>query len=268
MNSLSHHRLLLLFGPMLFSGTALVATPRCSAGAQETGTIRGNVMEAGTGRVLPEVSITVRETGFEVRTGKDGEFTLADVPVGEAHLALELSRYAGTIEQVVVSPVGVTEVSFELKPVAILLDELVVSGQIRLSEEAVTVFPREGAQGGEPAATAADILAREFPGLEVRRASGNALGRSSVRMRGVTSFAFSGDPVIYLDGIRVEGASERAEGYGGWLAWSVLDMIPAESIERIEVLKGPAAAGLYVAEANNGVIRVWTKKGKGSGGSW
>lgn len=249
------------------SGAALVATPRLDAGAQETGTIRGTVTEAGTGRVLGEVSITVRETGLGVRTGNDGRFTLADVPVGEAHLTLELSRYAGTIEQVVIKPVGVTEVSFELKPVAILLDELVVSGQISFSDRAVTVYPGEGAEGVEPAKTAADILARDFPGLEVRGASGNALSRSRVRMRGVKSLVFSGDPVIYLDGIRVESASERAEDLGGRLAWSVLDMIPAESIERIEVLKGPAAAGLYGAEAYNGVIRVWTKKGRGSGGS-
>ena len=33
-------------------------------------------------------------------------------------------------------------------------------------------------------------------------------------------------------------------------------------IERIEVLKGPAAATLYGSDASNGVIQIFTKKGR------
>jgi TonB-dependent SusC/RagA subfamily outer membrane receptor len=41
-----------------------------------------------------------------------------------------------------------------------------------------------------------------------------------------------------------------------------LDDIPPESIERIEILKGAAAATLYGTEASNGVIQVFTKRGR------
>src|SRR6185436_9704856 len=41
-----------------------------------------------------------------------------------------------------------------------------------------------------------------------------------------------------------------------------LDMFNPEDIESVEVIKGPAAATLYGADAANGVIQIITKKGK------
>ncbi|MDX1748237.1 MAG: TonB-dependent receptor plug domain-containing protein, partial [Halobacteriales archaeon] len=43
---------------------------------------------------------------------------------------------------------------------------------------------------------------------------------------------------------------------------SRLDDIPPESIERVEILKGAAAATLYGTEASNGVIQIFTKRGR------
>jgi TonB-dependent SusC/RagA subfamily outer membrane receptor len=43
---------------------------------------------------------------------------------------------------------------------------------------------------------------------------------------------------------------------------SRLDDIPPESIDRIEILKGAAAATLYGTEASNGVIQIFTKRGR------
>jgi TonB-dependent SusC/RagA subfamily outer membrane receptor len=67
------------------------------------------------------------------------------------------------------------------------------------------------------------------------------------------------EPIIYVDGIRMDGTATEFAPQGNP---SKLDDIPPESIERIEILKGAAAATLYGTEASNGVIQIFTKKGR------
>lgn len=59
-------------------------------------------------------------------------------------------------------------------------------------------------------------------------------------------------PIIYVDGVRVNGDSDEA-----------LQGVEPDQIDRIEVLKGDAAKELYGSEARNGVIQIFTKP-KGS----
>ncbi|MDZ7682932.1 MAG: TonB-dependent receptor plug domain-containing protein [Fodinibius sp.] len=48
---------------------------------------------------------------------------------------------------------------------------------------------------------------------------------------------------------------------GGNSTNRLADLNP-EDIERIEVVKGAAAAALYGSRANNGVVQIFTKEGK------
>jgi TonB-dependent SusC/RagA subfamily outer membrane receptor len=79
--------------------------------------------------------------------------------------------------------------------------------------------------------------------------------------------------VVYVDGVRIHssaGGSFRnnwqspAEGQlpGGGQTASALDAINPDDIESIEVIRGPAAATLYGADAANGVIQIITKRGR------
>ena len=93
----------------------------------------------------------------------------------------------------------------------------------------------------------ADVLAR-LPGIEMGR-SGGPGGNTSVFVRGAESrFA-----AVYVDGVRVD--SQAGSGGTTWEA------IPLAQIERIEVLRGPAAA-VYGSDAVAGVIQIFTKKGE------
>jgi len=58
--------------------------------------------------------------------------------------------------------------------------------------------------------------------------------------------ATDGDPLVYLDGVRLSGSLRSFD-------------IDPEEIARIEVIKGPAAETLYGAEAAGGVIQIFTK---------
>ncbi|HVT38630.1 MAG TPA: TonB-dependent receptor, partial [Gemmatimonadaceae bacterium] len=75
-------------------------------------------------------------------------------------------------------------------------------------------------------------------------------------------------PVVYIDGVRYNMSSvgnfnPTGAGLSGQSTQvtSALNLISPQDIESIEVIKGPAAATLYGADAANGVIQIITKKG-------
>jgi len=93
----------------------------------------------------------------------------------------------------------------------------------------------------------ADVLAR-LPGVEIAR-NGGLGSTTSVFLRGAES-RFT---AVYIDGVRVDSQST------GGASW---EQIPLSQIDRIEVLRGPAAA-VYGSDAIGGVIQLFTKKGEG-----
>ncbi|KQX29640.1 TonB-dependent receptor domain-containing protein [Variovorax sp. Root434] len=99
---------------------------------------------------------------------------------------------------------------------------------------------RSGATG------AADVLSR-LPGIEISR-SGGLGNATSVFIRGAeTRFT-----AVYLDGVRIDSQSTGGAGWEG---------IPLSQIDRIEVLRGPAAA-VYGSDAIGGVIQLFTRRGE------
>jgi vitamin B12 transporter len=99
---------------------------------------------------------------------------------------------------------------------------------------------RSGATG------VADVLAR-LPGIEISR-SGGVGNTTSLFIRGAeTRFT-----AVYLDGVRIDSQSTGGAGWEG---------IPLSQIDRIEVLRGPAAA-VYGSDAVGGVIQLFTKRGE------
>ena len=85
----------------------------------------------------------------------------------------------------------------------------------------------------------ADVLAR-LPGIEISR-NGGLGNASSVFLRGAES-RFT---AVYIDGVRIDSQST------GGAQW---EQIPLSQIDRIEVLRGPAAA-VYGSDAIGGVIQ-------------
>ena len=94
----------------------------------------------------------------------------------------------------------------------------------------------------------ADLLA-QVPGAEFMRNGGPA-GTTSVYLRGAeTRFT-----AVYIDGVRIDSQST---GGASWQA------IPLSQVDRIEVLRGPAAA-IYGSDALAGVVQIFTRKGEGA----
>ena len=94
----------------------------------------------------------------------------------------------------------------------------------------------------------ADVLSR-IPGVEITR-NGGPGASTSVFMRGADS-RFT---AVYVDGVRLDSQST------GGASWQ---NIPLALIDRIEVLRGPAAA-VYGSDAMGGVVQIFTKRGEGA----
>ncbi|MBK6868051.1 MAG: TonB-dependent receptor [Burkholderiales bacterium] len=93
----------------------------------------------------------------------------------------------------------------------------------------------------------ADLLQRQ-PGLELSRNGGPGT-TSSLFMRGAEN-RFT---AVYIDGVRVDTQST------GGAPWEAISL---GQVERIEIVRGPAAA-VYGSDAIAGVVQIFTKKGEG-----
>ena len=122
------------------------------------------------------------------------------------------------------------------------------------------------------------MIAGREPGVSALPSGGITGEGARIRIRGASSLSQSNEPIVYVDGVRVDrqggweqlanqvGQNSVSPGGGG--APSRLDDINPDAIERIEVLKGAAAATLYGSEASNGVIQIFTKAGNTGAPSW
>jgi TonB-linked SusC/RagA family outer membrane protein len=163
-------------------------------------------------------------------------------------------------------------VDFELSQSAIELDGVVVTatGEQRKREigNVVSTIPASELVKSETITNMADLLQGRTAGVQVMSSSGTTGMGSRIRIRGSNSISLSNEPLIYLDGIRLEsGTSSMSIGSGGQDVSRLNDINP-EDIESIEIVKGPAAATLYGIQASNGVVRITTKRGRAGRARW
>lgn len=98
------------------------------------------------------------------------------------------------------------------------------------------------------ATSVADLLT-QLPGIQLVRNGGPGQS-TSVFLRG----ANNQHTAVFIDGVRY--ASQELQGGATWAA------LPLAQIERIEVLRGPAAA-IYGSDAIGGVVQIFTRQGEG-----
>ncbi|MGH7639158.1 MAG: SusC/RagA family TonB-linked outer membrane protein, partial [Gemmatimonadaceae bacterium] len=242
---------------LLFSAAPLLA---------QSGTITGTVRSATARTPVSDVRIQVVGTTRGAMTNEEGQFTIAGVPVGERTVRANKLGFSSREGTVTVASGQTAALDLYLSVSAIVLGEVVVTGTAGATEKreignsvgSITVGDRLEVA---PLTNATELLTARTPGLSLMANSGQTGASSNIRIRGAGSMSAGYAPVFYVDGIRIEsGTVEAASTYQGGTA---LDFINPEDIESIEVIRGPAAATLYGADAANGVIQIITKKGRG-----
>jgi len=232
--------------------------------AQSTGTLVGTVRDGSSQRPLEAVQVYIEGTGIGALTNASGRFLLLNVPAGEHTVLAELVGYRSGTQTVTVGAGESVVADFGLEQTAITLDQIVVTGAGVATEKRKlgnTIATLDASQlENAPVSDFSQMIAGREPGVLSLPSSGYTGEGARIRIRGSASLSQLNEPIIYIDGIRVDGSA--VENFNGQGNPSRLDDIPPESIERVEILKGAAAATLYGTEASNGVIQIFTKRGR------
>lgn len=256
----------------LLGAIALLATSTGVVAAQATGVIEGRVTEQGSGRPLAGAQVFVAGTTIGTVTGDQGTFRITGVPARQVEVRIRLIGYAPVNRQVVVQAGETTRLDVEVAISALQLEQVVVTGtggQVevkKLGNTIATVQPPQFA----PITSPSQLLTAREAGVSVLPASGLTGEGARIRIRGNASLSMSNEPIVFVDGVRINAGGGFGDnvGAGGGGRPSRLDDIDPSTIERVEILKGAAAATLYGTEASNGVIQIFTKKGATGQARW
>ena len=252
------------------SVTFLLAIGICLAqpgAAAAQGTITGSVVDAQNGEPVASVQIFIADLDIGGLTQANGRYLLQNVPPGTYTVSAARIGYQIETAQITVGAAGETVVqNFEVAVQVLALDELIVTGTAGGTQRRAVGNVVERISLGSLLAersgainTFEDALRNRSPGVTFLAPPGVAGGGAPIRIRGVSSLALAGDPIIYVDGVRI--SSDRSRKTNRYSSVSRLNDIPVSDIESIEVIKGPAAATLYGTEASNGVVQIITKRG-------
>ena len=251
--------------------TAVLALASSAMAQGTVGTVSGTIRERGTERAIPGVQVRVVGTQRGALTDAAGRYRIAGVPSGTIQLAAQLIGYAPQSRSVIVGAEGATA-DFVLAQAVTTLDQVVVTatGQSeRRRESGASTAMIEASQITTAAvSTFADALSSRAPGVVVQTSSGESGAGARVRIRGSNSISLSNEPLLIVDGVRLDNTAESTPIDVGGQFPSRLNDINPEEIETIEVVKGPAAAALYGTAASNGVIQITTKRGRAGKTRW
>ncbi len=247
---------------------ALLAVPLSA----QTGSITGVIINGETGDPLANVQVSLEGTGLGNVTNSEGRYLILNVPAGELEMVAQLIGYREARRTLSMGD-GASEVmDVSMFPRAVELEGVVVTGtaiaaqQREIGNSISMVTSEELAYAG--AINLEDALRGRALGVSVTGSSGTAGAGSDILLRGTNSVNGRNRPLIYVDGVRMPtGTLEDATGESQEHA-TFLGSIREEDIERIEIIKGPAASSLYGTDASAGVIQIFTKKGAPGAPRW
>ena len=242
----------------------------------QSGSIAGVVVGTG-GQPVAAANIIVPGGSQRATTDSSGRFTLTGLSGNEVSIEVRRLGYRVDRRQV---RVGTTNLQIPLVEVSVALDAVVVTGTAggqarREIGNAITRVDAAAATELGTVSSVQQLLNARAPGVFVNPSSGVVGGGSRMRIRGASSLSLTNEPLVYVDGIRVNSAPATgpvnqgfatAAGQSGGI--SRINDINPDDIESIEVIKGPAAATLYGTEASGGVVQIITKKGSTGRSRW
>jgi TonB-dependent starch-binding outer membrane protein SusC len=240
-----------------------------AAAQQAAYTISGRALDETSRQPVPGVTVLIRGTQFGSMTNSEGRFTISARLVPGAY-TLE-TRMIGRERLTRSISLGgdrtIDAGDFLLRSVALSLEEVVVTGTAApTARRAIgnAVATVEGPTINEaPATTIDQALQGKISGAVIQSNTGTPGGGVSVRLRGTSSIVAGAEPLYIVDGVIVDNNADQQInfGYRSNPSNRLADLDPND-IERIEILKGAAAAALYGSRANNGVVQIFTKRGR------
>jgi outer membrane receptor protein involved in Fe transport len=212
---------------------------------QSSGVISGIVFERTTRTPLEAASITLyKQTDSSLVTGgqtdASGKFTLTNVPFGRYKLEANIVGYSIAVVK------GITVNS---QNSAVNIDTIKLKEGTTTTEE-IEVTAERGPLTIEPDKkvfnVSQDLINQSGSATDILR----NIPSVTVDVDGNVSLRGSGDVKILIDG--------KPSGLDGQNRAQILEQIPANSIESVELVTNPSAK--FEAEGNSGIINIVTKR--------
>ena len=216
------------------------------AGVTDTN-LTGHVIEAGTGEHIPGFIIRIPSLKAGTTTDASGHYNLRDLQPGKVTVEASYPGYVSISKDVTLVAGRTVEINFEVEPDVMMLDQVVITGsktelKRRHSPALISVIDNKVFDNLN-AASLADGLSYQ-PGVRVENNCQNC-GFTQVRINGLdghySQILLNSRPVF----------SALAGVYG-------LEQIPANIVDRVEVLRGGGSA-LFGASAIGGTVNIITK---------
>jgi len=229
---------------------ALVLAPAILRAQAGTGTLRGSVREATSGKPIGAARVLLRGTLLATATDSAGRFQFTDLAPGTYRLRAAALGYASDTLPPVILAVGETrEISLSLGVQVLELPNLVVTASRRVerieeSEASIAVLPRQELVRRN--VNRMDQALAYVPGITFNGSGQNA----QMDIRGSTGFAkgVGSRVLMLLDGHPALSAD------GGEINWESLPML---DVDQVEVVKG-AYSAVYGSNALGGVVNLLT----------
>ncbi len=214
------------------------------------GTVAGRVTDAKTGKAVPNVSVYLEGTRWRTTTGENGVYRLVEVTAGTYTLTASRIGYARQSQSVRVASGQEVTADVALQGAASELEQVVVTGTVTETRERelpspISVITADQIQ--QKNIQRVDELFRgDIPGA-LAWDQGSYNYYSTINIRGASSLGQPGYVKTYIDGVEV-------------VVPSFIATIDPNSIDHVEVIRGPQASTVYGSEALNGVMQIFTKR--------
>lgn len=246
-----------LHRPLQFTFAAVLTVLLMCVGSAplsaQTGRVTGTVRDSSSGEPVAGVEMVLAGTNRRAATAENGTYAFVGVPLGTYTLVARRVGYAAVRRPgLVVADNRETTVDLRLTEVVSQLQEVVVTGvvgEVEATSLGFTVARVAVDQIPIPASNALESFQGRVAGVSVVP-QGQPGSGTSIVLRTPSSIHESSFPLLVIDGAIL-----------GTTTGSSADL-QALDIERIEVIKGAAAASLYGSRAQAGVIQVVTRRGR------
>ncbi len=206
-------------------------------------TLNGVVTDAKTSKPLVGAAIFLHDAKIGVTSDADGNYTIANIPSGSHLIEVSFIGYSTIIETIDIE--ATTTKNFSLKESAIEQEAVTVTGvasatKTKQSPQPVTII-RKADLLQTSSINIIDALSKLVPGVS-GLSTGPAISKPVIRGLGYNRV------VTVHDGIRQEG-QQWGDEHG--------IEVDEYSVQRVEVLKGPASL-IYGSDAMAGVVHLIT----------
>lgn len=216
----------------------------------KNGTVKGNIIDASNGAVVEYATIALYNKKLDKITAggisdENGNFNITDIPMGDYQMKVEFIGYEPFIiedlkinrekSDYVYNNIKLTSKATVLNEVNVTAERAVIVNKI--DRKVVSVDKDLVSAGG----SAVDVL-ENVPSIDVDT-------EGNISLRG------SQNVTILIDG-RPSGLSAESTG-------ALLEAIPSESIQSIEIITNPSAK--YDPDGVSGILNIILKKNKLSG---